>query len=111
MTDPKPIAVDGGIYIEIQRFLFREAALLDRREYGAWLALTTEDIQYRVSAAVSRDAAAKAVDYSIVDENLVGLEVPDRSDLESEAYAGRKSALHDPPCRFKYRGVPQRSLE
>jgi 3-phenylpropionate/cinnamic acid dioxygenase small subunit len=73
MNDPKPIAVDGGIYIEIQRFLFREAALLDRREYGAWLALTTEDIQYRVTAAVSRDAGAKAVDYSIVDENLVGL--------------------------------------
>ena len=47
--------------------------MLDRREYGAWLALTTEDIQYRVTAAVSRDAAAKAVDYSIVDENLVGL--------------------------------------
>ena len=73
MSDPKPIAVDGGTYIEIQRFLFREAALLDRREYGAWLALTTEDIQYRVTAAVSRDAAAKAVDYAIVDENLVGL--------------------------------------
>jgi 3-phenylpropionate/cinnamic acid dioxygenase small subunit len=73
MSDPRPIAVDGGLYIEIQRFLFREAALLDRREYGAWLALATEDIQYCVTAAVSRDAGAKAVDYSIVDENLVGL--------------------------------------
>jgi 3-phenylpropionate/cinnamic acid dioxygenase small subunit len=73
MSDPKPITVDGGIYIEIQRFLFREAALLDRREYGAWLALTTEDIQYCVAAPVSRDAAAEAVDYSIIDENLVGL--------------------------------------
>ena len=39
MSDAKPSAVDGGIYIEIQRFLFREAALLDRREYGAWLAV------------------------------------------------------------------------
>src|SRR5262252_1729161 len=73
MSDQEPIAVDEALYIEIQRFLFREAALLDRREYGAWLALTTEDIQYRVTAAVSRDAGAKAVDYSIVDENLVGL--------------------------------------
>ena len=73
MSDQEPIAVDGALYIEIQRFLFREAALLDRREYEAWLALTAEDIQYCVTAAVSRDAGANAVDYSIIDENLVGL--------------------------------------
>src|SRR6516164_1277390 len=73
MSDQEPIAVDEALYIEIQRFLFREAALLDRREYGAWLALTTEDIQYCVTAVVSRDAGANAVDYSIIDENLVGL--------------------------------------
>jgi phthalate 3,4-dioxygenase beta subunit len=66
-------AVDDALYIEIQRFLFREAALLDRREYGAWLALAAEDIQYCVTASVSRDAGAKAVDYSIVEENLIGL--------------------------------------
>jgi phthalate 3,4-dioxygenase subunit beta len=73
MTDQKPMAVDGDLYIEIQRFLFREAALLDRRQYDAWLVLMTEDIQYCVNAAVSRDAGAKAVDYSIIDENFVGL--------------------------------------
>ena len=73
MSDTKPIAVDDGIYIEIQRFLFREAALLDRRDYGAWLALTTDDIRYCVTAAVPRDADAKAVEYSIVDEGAVGL--------------------------------------
>src|SRR5712671_4470949 len=73
MSDQEPIAVDGALYIEIQRFLFREAALLDRREYGAWLALTTEDIQYCVTAAVARDAGAPAVDYAIIDEDLAGL--------------------------------------
>lgn len=73
MIDTKLRAVGSGTYIEIQRFLFREAALLDRREYAAWLALMTEDIHYRVTAAVSRDAGAKAVEYSIVDENAVGL--------------------------------------
>lgn len=73
MSDEGLTAVDGALYIEIQRFLFREAALLDRREYGAWLALTSEDIRYCVAAAVSRDAAANAVEYSIIDENFVGL--------------------------------------
>ncbi len=39
MSDAKLSAVDDGLFVEIQRFLFREAALLDRRDYGAWLAL------------------------------------------------------------------------
>jgi phthalate 3,4-dioxygenase subunit beta len=64
MSEQEPAAVDGALYVEIQRFLFREAALLDRREYEAWLALTTEDIQYCVTAAVSRDAGANPVHYS-----------------------------------------------
>ena len=62
MNDTKSRAVDAGTYLEIQRFLFREAALLDRRDYEAWLALTAEDIHYRVTAAVTRDAAAQAID-------------------------------------------------
>jgi 3-phenylpropionate/cinnamic acid dioxygenase small subunit len=73
MSDTEPSAVDSGLYIEIQRFLYREAALLDRRDYGGWLALTTDDIHYRVTAAVSRDAGAKPIEYSIIEENVVGL--------------------------------------
>jgi 3-phenylpropionate/cinnamic acid dioxygenase small subunit len=73
MSDAKPSAVDNGLFVEIQRFLFREAALLDRRDYGAWLALTTDDVQYRVTAVVARDAASTAVDYAIIDENKPGL--------------------------------------
>jgi 3-phenylpropionate/cinnamic acid dioxygenase small subunit len=73
MSDTKPSAVDDALFVEIQRFLFREAALLDRRDYGAWLSLTTEDVQYRVTAAVARDAGAKAVEYAIIDETLTGL--------------------------------------
>jgi PAH dioxygenase small subunit len=60
-------------YLEIQRFLFREAALLDNRQYGDWLALLDEDIHYRVMARVVRDAGAGEVDYSIIEEYLAGL--------------------------------------
>ena len=73
MSDVKPSAVDSNLYVEIQRFLYREAALLDRRDYGAWLSLMTEDIHYRVTASVARDAGAAAVEYAIIDENLTGL--------------------------------------
>jgi 3-phenylpropionate/cinnamic acid dioxygenase small subunit len=73
MTTTELRVVDDSTYLSIQRFLFREAALLDGRDYRGWLALATEDIRYRVYAMVARDAGAKAVDYAIVDEDLVGL--------------------------------------
>jgi len=73
MSDMARNAVASDIYIEIQRFLYREAALLDRRDYESWLASTTEDIRYRVTAVVSRDAATESVDYAIIDEDRVGL--------------------------------------
>ena len=73
MTDAKLKAVDNDLFVEIQRFLFREASLLDRRDYSAWLSLATEDVHYRVTAAVTRDAGAAPVRYAIVDENLTGL--------------------------------------
>jgi 3-phenylpropionate/cinnamic acid dioxygenase small subunit len=70
-SEPRP--VDHATYVEIARFLFREAALLDRRDYAGWLALTTEDIHYRVHAKVARDAGAPPVEYAIVDEDRPGL--------------------------------------
>lgn len=60
-------------YLDIQRFLNREAALLDRRLYDDWLALLTDDIAYRVTAQVTRDAQAGGLDYAIVDEGVAGL--------------------------------------
>jgi 3-phenylpropionate/cinnamic acid dioxygenase small subunit len=73
MNDAKLNVVNNDLFVEIQRFLYREAALLDRRDYAAWLSLISEDVHYRVTAAVARDAGTSAVDYAIVDENLAGL--------------------------------------
>lgn len=73
MSDSHARAVDDALFIEIQRFLYREAGLLDRRDYATWLALVAPDIRYRVTAAVARDADAKPVNYAIVDEDLTGL--------------------------------------
>lgn len=73
MIDVKSKTVDNDLFVEIQRFLFREAALLDRRDYAAWLSLMTEDVRYRVTAAVARDAGTEPVRYAIIDENLTAL--------------------------------------
>ena len=38
------------VYLSIQQFYFREARLLDDRQFQQWLALLTDDVQYRVPA-------------------------------------------------------------
>ena len=69
MTDvPGNGAVSDADYVAVQRFLNHEAALLDGRAYQQWFALLTDDIVYRVSAQVARDAEAGVLDYTIVDE-------------------------------------------
>jgi len=40
--------VTPELQLEIERFLFEEAALLDRHEYRDWLSLFTEDLVYRM---------------------------------------------------------------
>src|SRR4029077_5008411 len=73
MDDTSTTTVDNNLYIDIQRFLFREAALLDRRDYAGWFSLLTDDVHYCVKAMVSRDAGSEPVDYAIIDENAVAL--------------------------------------
>jgi 3-phenylpropionate/cinnamic acid dioxygenase small subunit len=68
-------AVDDKDYVAIQRFMYREASFLDRREYQHWLGLLTDDIVYRVSARVSRDAEATSLDYAIIDEDASSLKM------------------------------------
>ena len=73
MNSGRAQSVSNDIFLEIQRFLFREAALLDNRHYADWLGLLSEDIHYRITARVVREAGADAMEYSIVDETMVGL--------------------------------------
>jgi len=69
----KSVAVSLEVHYEIQQFLFHEASLLDGRQYDAWLQLLTDDVQYRITAKVIRDAAADPIEYAIVDEARAGL--------------------------------------
>ena len=73
MSGARMQPVGNDTFVEIQRFLFREAALLDNRQYADWLGLLDEEIHYRVMARVVRDAGADEMDYAIIEEYLVGL--------------------------------------
>lgn len=46
------------LQLDIERFLFEEAGLLDRHEYRAWLALFTEDASYRMPVATNHHEKA-----------------------------------------------------
>jgi PAH dioxygenase small subunit len=65
--------VDANVLARIERFLFRDAALLDRRDYPSWWNTVADDIQYRVTAKVSREAAAGHLETSITDERAAQL--------------------------------------
>ncbi len=65
--------VGDSDYVAIQRFLYREAALLDHRAFDEWLTLVTDDISYRVTARITRTADVGGLDYAIVDDDAVGL--------------------------------------
>jgi 3-phenylpropionate/cinnamic acid dioxygenase small subunit len=60
-------------HYQIERFLYHEAGLLDRRAYPEWLALLTRDIIYRVSSRQVRDLTADPLDIVLTDENFAGL--------------------------------------
>jgi 3-phenylpropionate/cinnamic acid dioxygenase small subunit len=67
-SKPRATAVDIETYFAIQQFLFFEAGLLDRRDYGNWLTLLTDDVTYRVLAYVNRDADVGPLAYALIDE-------------------------------------------
>lgn len=51
--------VSPELQLDVERFLFEEAALLDRHEYREWLALFAEDLVYRMP--VTTNCHEKAV--------------------------------------------------
>ena len=59
--------MDDGIIREIERFLYREARLLDERRFHEWLELLTEDVRYWMGSRSNRyPRSSKAI--AILDE-------------------------------------------
>lgn len=68
-----PTPASDAAFLEAQRFLNREAALLDRRDYMAWFDLLADDVNYAVTARVSRPGESGPLDYAIIDEDADAL--------------------------------------
>ncbi len=70
---PRNPPVEAGIFMEIQRFLFDEADLLDRQAYKEWFALLTDDISYRITTHVVRNRDDGVQEHAIIDEDIDSL--------------------------------------
>ena len=90
-SGPVGTAVSDADFIAIPRFLHRETALLDRREFLAWLDLVTDDVGYLITMQVTRLAEAGAERYAIVDDDGE----PSRTDHVTSGESHRGRLEHD----------------
>lgn len=64
---PRPVT-DHMLLTQITRFLYQDAAMLDRRDYASWWKILSDDIHYRVTAKVVREASIGNLEFSLIDE-------------------------------------------
>ena len=67
LSDPMNVAL-----VEVEQFLYAEAALLDELKFEEWLTLLTEDARYEVPA-IDRPAGDPANKVALVSDNLFRL--------------------------------------
>jgi len=71
--DEFPDPVSDSVYLALQRFLYREASLLDAHRYDDWFTLLAPGVKYRITVPSVRDAAAGTVRVDIVVEDHAAL--------------------------------------
>jgi len=62
--------VDPELFTRVTQFYNHEAELLNQREFGDWLGLVTQDIQYVVPIRVSREAGNETDEFSTGAQHL-----------------------------------------
>jgi 3-phenylpropionate/cinnamic acid dioxygenase small subunit len=97
------VPVDGrvadALYLEVQRFLYEEAELLDSGRFDEWLELLTSDVTYRMPVTVTRersDLPVYASDMEIMSESIQSLRF--RIDRLKTEFAWAE----DPPSRTRH---------
>ena len=106
--------MDDGVVREIERFLYREARLLDERRFREWLELLADDVHYWMAARSNRyPRSSKAIAIldpaRYVEADLTGDEELAILDETKETLAARVARLdtgmawaEDPPSRTRH---------
>lgn len=95
--------VSSEEHYRISRFLFEEAALLDDRQYYAWLELFSPDIEYRIPSRIHRQQIGLKDDWAVAKELGQEDELPltqhNRASLKAgiDRIASGRSVSDNPP--------------
>ena len=90
-------------HYRISRFLFEEAALLDDRQYYAWLELFSPDMEYRIPSRIHRQQIGLKDDWAVAKELGQEDELPltqhNRASLKAsiDRIASGRSVSDNPP--------------
>lgn len=89
--DGASLAMKADLYFEVERFITREARLLDDRRFDEWLALFEPDARYWVPMAWQQSSPVGHV--SLINEDLMQLTMRIRRLLDP------RTASQQPPSR------------
>ncbi|MEM7221058.1 MAG: aromatic-ring-hydroxylating dioxygenase subunit beta [Pseudomonadota bacterium] len=90
------------LQFEVEQFLYREAELLDDREFERWLELLTDDVHYWMP--VRRTTTAREADGAFTQPGEMAFFDDDRAMLETRVakLRARNSWAEDPPSRTRH---------
>ncbi|WP_071394164.1 aromatic-ring-hydroxylating dioxygenase subunit beta [Bacillus tuaregi] len=84
---------------EITLFYYREAELLDTRDYHSWFQLLSEDIIYRMPSRVTRDSSSGS---DIIDEMSYFEDDYTTMKTRVDRLYTKSAWSHDPPSRTRH---------
>ena len=99
MNAGRPLPYSDPRHLQAHQFLVEEAALLDSADYGGWLGLLTEDVEYLMPVRVTtaRGAGFDSLgDMAHFDENLYSLR------KRVQRFATEHAWTEDPPSRTRH---------
>ncbi len=98
---PNPAAVTPELQQDIEQFLYREAALLDNREFDEWYDLLTDDIHYYMPTRYTRTRRETAKEFSQPDEAALFDEDKASMGLRIRRLATGMAWAEEPPSRTR----------
>jgi 3-phenylpropionate/cinnamic acid dioxygenase small subunit len=72
-TEAPRAVTDHALLVRITNFLYQDAAMLDRGDYASWWKVLGDEIHYRVTAKVVREASVGNLEVALIDETAMEL--------------------------------------
>ncbi len=98
---PNSAPITPELQQDVEQFLYREAALLDNREFDDWYSLLTDDIHYYMPTRYTRTRRETAKEFSQPDEAALFDEDKASMGLRIRRLATGMAWAEEPPSRTR----------